>query len=529
MRATQPDPGSLPFTADRAVYGTDPVHALTAAEAADLDRRARDAHGVPDGVLMESAGRAAAQLIDRLYPRGRVVAAVGAGNNGGDALVAVRALRTWGRDVAWVAASAKRPDAALLHGHDLPELEAAAAPGALAAASVLVDGILGTGAHGAAREPAAGWISRLNEAGPPVVALDLPSGVDPTTGGVPGAAVRAAATVTFGHPKLGLLLHPARARCGRIVAVEIGFPPFDAEPGAALITPRWVEARLPRRPPDAHKGTAGKVLLLVGREGVAGAAVICARGALRGGAGYTRVASVPANRVVLQGTLPDAIFVDRDDAAALAAAAADSDALIAGPGIGTDDAARRALEGALAGRPDGAVLLDADALTLFAGRLDELEAIAAARPLVLTPHPGEMGRLLGRSTGEIVDARLDAARELAASTGAVVLLKGQPSIVAARDRPLLLNTVGSSDLATAGMGDHLSGAVGALLGAGLDARDAAAAGLFLASRAADIACRGPALLSGDVAAAYPEAWARPGAAVSDLALPFVLFDQPPRW
>lgn len=520
--------GYAPFTRDRDVFGRERVWALTAAEAAELDRAAGERWSVAEGVLMESAARAAALVLHRLHPEGRVIGAVGSGNNGGDALVLLRVLQAWGRDVAWLRAGSRAPDRSLLHGSSLPEIEDGV-DADLSGAAVLVDGILGTGASGAPRGRAAEAIARLNRAGRPVLALDLPSGVDPSTGAIPGDSVDAEATVTFGHPKLGLLLHPARGRCGRIVAVEIGFGPADPAPGARLITPDWVRARLPSRTPDAHKATAGKVLLLAGRAGVGGAAVIAGRGVLRGGAGYTRIASVEANRSILQARLPEAIFVDRSGETELRAAAEDSDVIAAGPGIGTDAAARACLDLLLEASGSTPVLLDADALTLYAGRVDALASLAARRPVVVTPHPGEMARLTEESTGDVVADRLRVARTFAVRTGCVVLLKGQPSIVAVADGPLLLNTAGSSDLATAGMGDHLTGAIAALLGAGLSALDAAGVGLFLSSRAADLARRGPALLPGDVAEAYPVAWERPGSQATDLQLPFILFDQPPRW
>lgn len=523
--------GADPFTPNRDVYGSGTVWALTALESAELDRRAVEEHGVPDGVLMESAGRAAAQVIDRLFPRGRVLAVVGSGNNGGDALVALRTLRSWGRDVARVAVGSRSPDAALLHGFEVEEVAADDMGAACAAADVLVDGVLGTGASGAPRGAAAEAVEALNGAGRPIIALDLPSGVDPTTGEVPGGAVAATATVTFGHPKLGLLLHPGRVHCGRIIAVEIGFPPLEgpARPGARVITPDWVREHLPIRAADSHKGTTGKLLLLVGRQGLAGAAVISTRGAVRGGAGYVRVASVEANRVILQTSVPDALFVDRADGDALAAAAGDCNALVAGPGIGTDRSGRAALRAALDASGPVPVLLDADALTILAEDPSALDRLTDGRPVLVTPHPGEMARLTGRPVADVVGERPAVAREFAEAHGCVVLLKGQPSLIAAPGEPMLVNAAGSSDVASAGMGDFLSGATGALLAAGLRPHDAVGAALFLASRSADLAARGPSLETGDVAEAYYHAWASPGAAEPPLGLPFIVFDQPPRW
>jgi NAD(P)H-hydrate epimerase len=514
----------------RDVWGVASVPLLTVVEATAVDRAARERQGVPERVLMENAGRSAAQVLARLFPDGPVVAAVGAGNNGGDALVLLRTLASWGREVAYVQAGTRPPDAALLHGHRVDALPAEDAAAAFRRAAVLVDGILGTGSRGAPRAPAAQVIEALNESGRPVVALDLPSGVDATTGEVPGIAVRASVTVSFGWPKTGLLLQPARAHCGRLVVVEIGFPPYGPErPGAELITPGWAEARLRPRAPDAHKTSVGRLLVLAGRAGMAGAAAISARGALRAGAGLVRIASPDANRQILQTLAPEAVFADRGDDAALRAAAEGCEAVLAGPGLGLDDGARRALDTVLEATAGKPVLLDADALTLLAARGgDALARLGGERPTVLTPHPGEMSRLTGRNVAEIRRDPLESARALAGASGCVVLLKGLPSVVGAPGEPVLVNTVGSSDLATAGMGDQLAGVIGALLAVGHDARTAAALGVFYSARAADLAARGRALSPLDVCEHLHRAFATPGARRPPLGLPFVTFDQPPR-
>ncbi|HEX6937981.1 MAG TPA: NAD(P)H-hydrate dehydratase [Longimicrobiales bacterium] len=516
---------------ERDVYGRETVAVWTAAEAATLDREARERHGVPERVLMEDAGRSAALVLDRLYPRGRVVAAVGSGHNGGDALVLLRTLRAWGRDVACVAVGSREPDAALAHGHAVPVLPMESMAAAFAGAEVLVDGILGTGASGAPRGRAAEAIRALNASGRPVVALDLPSGVDATTGHVPGDVVAAAVTVTFGWPKLGLLLYPGRAACGRIIAVEIGFPPLapDRAPPAQLLTPAWAAARLPVRAPTAHKGTVGRVLVAAGSRGMAGAAITATRAALRAGAGYVRIATPEANRGILQARVPEAVYADADDEAAVRGAAAASDAVLVGPGLGRDEAGRRRLELVLEATRGRPTLLDADALTLLAEAPARLREIAAERPLLLTPHPGEMRALTGREVAEIVAAPLDAARGLADALGCAVLLKGVPSIVAAPDEPALIATLQSSDLATAGMGDQLAGAVAAFLAAGASPRVAAGLGLFYSGRAAALAGRGRSLLPDDVSEHLDRAFADPGPSGPPLGFPFITFDQPPRW
>jgi hydroxyethylthiazole kinase-like uncharacterized protein yjeF len=506
-----------------AVYGRELVAALTASEAIELDRTALSPVGVSDLVLMENAGRSAALLLDRLFPRGRIVGVVGSGHNGGDAFVLLRNLAAWGRDVSWVSATSSQPAPAPLHRFDIPRVEDMEL--AFAGAAVLVDGILGTGATGQPRAQAADVITRMNASRTPILALDLPSGVDATTGKVPGIAVRAKVTVTIGSPKLGLMLQPARDYCGRLIAIEIGFPPAPGPP-ALLITPRWADLRRPRRAPDGHKGTSGRLLILAGRPGMAGAAAIATRAALRAGAGLVYVASDPENRVVLQRLAPEAIFVNRADGAALSTAVTQCSAVVAGPGMGTDEKACASLERAL-GSSAVPLLLDADALTHFAADREALGREAQRRPLVLTPHPGEMARLAGTDVASVLEDRVGVARAFAAEYKCAVLLKGAPSIVA-HQGPLLVGTTGSSDLATAGMGDQLAGAIGAFLAAGVAPGDAAALGLFYGGRAADLAELETALSPMDVSRLLPRAFRSPGRRNAPFRMPFVSFDQPPR-
>ena len=509
------------------VYGREDVPLLAADEAAALDRRARDDHGIPGRALMESAGRAAAAVIDRLHPSGRVVAAVGGGNNGGDALVALRALAAWGRDVAWVQASDTAPDLALLAGTDLPPLHDADVDAAFADAAVLVDGILGTGARGAPRARAADLVRRMNASDRPIIALDIPSGVDPTTGEIAGEAISATATVMFGTARSGGFFHPGRGCCGRIVVVEIGFPPLaEGEAGATLITPEWARRRLPPRDPDAHKNSVGRVLVVAGRKGMAGAAAIAGRSAVRAGAGLVRVVSDEANRPVIQSLVPEGLFFDRADGPGVDEALAASDAVLIGPGLGTGDDAAELLDRVLAGLEGRRCVLDADALTILAAR-DGVPPLD--HRFVLTPHPGEMSRITGVPVGDIRSDPMGRAAALAASTaGAVVLLKGSPSVVAAPGEPVLVNTVGSSDLAAAAMGDQLGGMTAAFLAAGAPPRDAAALGLFFGGRAAELASR-RGLTPDDIAEHLGAAFDHPGPERPPLDLPFVLFDQPPRW
>ena len=505
------------------------IPAATGEESSAFDRRATEELGVPETSLMECAGRSAAEILQRLHPRGEVVAVVGAGNNGGDALVALRTLAAWGRSVRAVVAADRSEPERLLHGWDVrmvrDDAPGDAAWAMLDGADVVIDGVLGTGVQGAPRERQERAIQAVNAADGVVVALDVPSGVDAATGAVPGGAVSAALTLAFGWPKLGTLVGEGRALRGRLLAVEIGFPPLPADHfGAALITPSWAESARPMRDSETHKYRVGTVLVVAGRPGMAGAAVLAARAALRAGAGLVYVASAPENRVVLQAAAPEAIFVDASDQDAVVQRATAVDAVAVGPGIGTDAQGERVLEAVLQAG-DQPLVLDADALTLLAaGRPSSLAEVAAARPSLVTPHAGEMQRITRYTSEDILARRVDVARDAAAELGCTVLLKGLPSLVASPGAPVLLDSVGTSDLATGGMGDVLTGTAGALLARGLTPRTAGALALQGSGRAAVRAGRGEGILPVDVVAHLPDALGEAGPGESDLDLPNVVLD-----
>lgn len=514
------------------LFGTSDVYAPTGREAASFDRFAIDQLGVPGRTLIENAGRSAALVLDRVFARGSVVVFAGSGNNGGDGLALARALAGWGRPVTIVRASAKPPDGRLLHQWPLPMLDAGAedAQGeiarATASAGVLVDAVLGTGISGAPRTPQARVLEGMNRAGRPLLSLDIPSGTDADTGAVPGEAARADVTVAFGWPKLGSLLQPARARAGRLVAVEIGFPPVPpATFGARVVTPGWAREALPVRPPDTHKHQVGSLLLLAGASGMAGAAIMGARAALRAGAGFVRIASVAANRSVLQAAVPEGVFVDASDRGALAGAAMSSTAVVAGPGLGVSPEAAEALATVLEASADAPVLLDADALNLVARKAGPaLGDLGRARPVLVTPHPGEMGRLVA-GDGDLPGLPHELALDRTEAWSCAVLLKGNPSVVATPGRRLLVGGLGSSDLATAGMGDVLSGVAGSLLAQGCEPWVAGALALHLTGVAAALGREGPGLVPGDVIARLAAAVRREPERSSRLGLPFVIFDQ----
>jgi len=504
---------------------------------AALDRRAIHDLGVPQAALMERAGSGAAALVHEVAPDGPVLVLAGKGNNGGDALVAARALRAWGRRVRLLLTAPRQANDPLLHGWEIPALRSwemsdqalrDLLAGALDGVGVVVDGVLGTGIHGAPRDEAARVVSALPEAGEPagkaghIVSLDIPSGVDADTGAAPGPSVKAHLTVAFGWPKLGTLLHPGRARAGRLVTLEIGFPPFpEGHEAGMVLSPGWAAARRPVRSPVTHKNAVGALAVVAGRPGMAGAAVLAGRAALRTGAGYVRLVTHAENREIVQAALPEAVFVDAGDPHAVDEALAASRAVAVGPAMGTDDAAA-ALLGRVLDSPLPRVL-DADALSLLAASPALMEAASAA-PAVITPHPGEAARILG-GEGPIQSDLVGVARALGLRTGCVVLLKGTPSVVLGPSG-FHVDTVGSSDLAVAGMGDVLTGTVGAFLAQGCPDEVAAGLGLVSTGRAAARAGMGPGLQSADVPEHLPGALAE-GGGETDLRVPGVLMDLDP--
>jgi NAD(P)H-hydrate epimerase len=495
---------------------------LTAAEMQRWDRQAIVELRIPESALVETAGRAAARVAATLFPEGPVVAAIGKGTNGSDALVALRCLRAWGREaVALPVGDASIADAHA-HGWEIPVVAAESASDALRSAGVVLDGILGTGAEGAPREPQAAIIRQINAAGRPVLALDGPTGVDLTTGQVAGEVVRAAATVTFGAAKRGLILHPGREYAGRILVMEVGFPPLREEASAYLITPDWAHRTLPPLSLAGHKGSAGTLAVVAGHPGMGGAGILAAMGALRAGAGKVRIVSPAENRVALQTAVPEALYVDRESTAVWSAVDA-CDAILCGPGIGTDGAARDFLARLLRDF-DQPTLLDADALTLVS-REPELLPASGRERFLLTPHPGEMGRLLGYTTQGVTADPFAAAEEAEQRYGCAVLLKGTPSVITAPDMPALVNVAGYSGIATSGMGDTLGGIAGAFLAVGVGPREAAALALLFAGRAAELAGKGRSVLPRDVADALPRAFAE-RSSFGALHLPDLVLDLP---
>lgn len=476
-------PPSLQSSRDWWRIAAPEVRLYTAEEIAELDRRATESGAIPERALIENAGRALAIRLQTRWPEGRVLALAGSGHNGADALVAARTLSAWGREVELVACGSSPPEPDVLAGWDLELADGGELEAALSRAEIVIDGILGTGVRSAPRPPQARAIELANGAAARIVAVDGPSGIDFTTGATAGAAIRADLTVTFGGPKLGLLRFPARALCGDLEAVEIGFPPVEPATRARVITGAWTARLLGERADDAHKGEAGYVAVVGGQQGMAGAAVLTARAAIRAGAGIVRIVTDPGNREIVQSAVPGALFVPWENDAAVREAVEWADAIVLGPGLGRGSERRALLERVLGSRGETPALLDADALNAWEGDMEALGRLLEG-PALLTPHPGEMARLAGVTAAEVIADPLGTARSLAGTLGCVVLLKGAPTWVVEPDGFGRATSLVTAALATGGVGDVLAGVTGAYLAAGLAAPDAAACALFVSGLAA---------------------------------------------
>ena len=502
------------------------------AEMREIDRVAIEDLGIPSLTLMDRAGRAVADAAAELASaRGRVVVVCGGGNNGGDGYVAARLLRAAGRDarvMALVPASRLSPDARAVREQaeraGVAIDEGVLGPLDAGAGDVVVDAIFGTGL---ARPPegvfasAIGAVEAAHVAGARVLAVDVPSGLSADTGRPLGACVRADRTVTFAFLKRGLAVHPGLELAGEIAVADIGIPPEAARRvpvGCELLTD--VEARLllPPRRPDAHKGDAGRLLVVAGSPGKTGAAHLALTGALRGGAGLVTLAARPEVLPFALAGRPEAMSValigegplGRGDVAALLAAARETDAIAVGPGIPRGPETGEALRTLLsrAGKP---AVVDADGLNALADDASLLGALGI--PLVLTPHPGEMARLCGTTTAAVQADRIGVAEASAKAWGATVVLKGARTVVAAPDGPPAVISTGNAGLATGGTGDVLAGLCGALLAGGLAPAAAGRIGAWVHGRAGDLAAarfgqRG--LVAGDLGEAIGAVWAEWG-------------------
>jgi NAD(P)H-hydrate epimerase len=480
---------------------------VTPAEMAEADRRTIAA-GTPVEVLMERAGRAVARAVRRrlggAYGR-RVVIVAGKGNNGGDGLVAARVLRGWGVRVATFA---------LAEGVDRRAFARE-----LDRADLLVDAMFGTGFRGALSGDAAWVAEQADASGRPVVAVDIPSGVDGLTGALDGPCITATETVTFAAAKPGLLFDPGRERVGELGVADIGIATGAVVAG--ITEDADVASWLPARKPSTHKWEVGGVIVVGGHTGMTGAPMFVSHAAMRAGAGIVWC-GVPGQGAAVAGSGSEVItfaLPATDDGALDGRAAADVlrdlarfRALVLGPGLGAHERTQAAVHQLVADAPIPLVL-DADGLNALRGELSPLRLRhARGHATVLTPHDGEYARLVGHAPGA---DRIDAARALATAAESVVLLKGSTTVIAEPGGPgragrVAVNTTGGPWLATAGTGDVLSGIVGAFVARGAGAFEAAAAGAWVHGRAADRAGH-TGMIAGDLIAAIPAALPAPGA------------------
>ncbi|MGE5177638.1 MAG: NAD(P)H-hydrate dehydratase [Bacteroidota bacterium] len=547
--------------------------AVTAEQMAALDKATIQGRGVPSLALMERAGREAARRIAawwktdgafyapdeasaaiaggvravpstraragarkpaarRVGPGGTVLILCGRGNNGGDGFVASRYLKGLGFNVrALVAAEegALSPDArtnadacarARIPVTYLPDPRAWG-PGSEAAiaargASYLVDALLGTGSTGAPRGAVGAAIEMAMESERPIASIDIPSGVDGSTGYAEEPSIRASLTVTLAVVKTGLVLEPGRSHAGRIETVDIGIPAdlVAGQPPAFLVADApWARSLLPLRPADAHKGSMGRVLVVGGSGGLMGAIAMASESVLRAGAGYA-VAAVPRSCVdVLESRAPTVVKrgMPETPSRALALDALDpilnealhADVMLIGPGASRDDETAELIR-ALIERVECPILLDADGLNAFEGK----PLRRSHAPLVISPHYGEAARLTGRLIAEVARDPAGWARRFAAQSGAIVCLKSTPMLTAAPSQPLIANASGNPGMATAGAGDSLSGVISGLLAQGMDPPEAAAVGCFVHGLAGDVAARRKGMrgmIATDIVEAIPAA------------------------
>ncbi len=500
------------------------------AEMREIDRTAIEVFGIPSLTLMDRAGRAVAEAaLELAAPKGRFVVVCGGGNNGGDGYVAARLLRGAGRDarvLALVPPEKLSPDARAVREQanraGVPVDEA----GELAAfeagvGDVVVDAIFGTGLARAPEGAFAGAIARIDAArvaGARVLAVDVPSGLSADTGRPLGECVQADRTVTFGFQKRGLVLYPGASFAGEVSVVDIGIPAEAARRvpvGCELLSEVEVRLLVPPRAPDAHKGDAGRLLVVAGSAGKSGAAHLALSGALRGGAGLVTLATraevlplaLPGRPEAMSAALAGAGPLGRADLQALLALAKDADAIAVGPGIPRGPETGELLR-ALLERARKPAVVDADALNALAPSAAALATLAI--PLVLTPHPGEMARLAATSIAEVQSDRIGFAAAKARAWNATVVLKGARTVVADPDAPPALVPTGNPGLATGGTGDVLTGLVGALLAGGLPPPAAARVGAYVHGRAGDLAVRRfgeRGLVAGDLGEAIAAVWA----------------------
>lgn len=492
------------------------TYLVTSQQMRELDRLTIERYGTPGRVLMERAGAGATAHLLAAFPQllsdkknAAVLVLAGKGNNGGDGFVMARLLKKHGLACevvlaakrAAVSGDARHNMLAFARGRgQITEVtqpdQLSVVQDKLSTCHLIVDALLGTGLNAPVRGLSAELIGLVNTSGLPVIAVDIPSGLDADRGQPLGTAIRAQLTVTFGYPKLGLSLYPGPQYVGRLIVVDIGIAPEAlaiVRPTVGLLSSETVSRFIQARQPESHKGSFGHLLVLAGARGKSGAALLAASAGLRVGTGLVTLAGPESLVPVFSSVLLEAMTVglpERADgslrmtARALRAALQDRTAIAFGPGIGVS-ADTLKLTRWLLKNTEVPLLIDADGLNCVAAQPDMLGE--ASQPVVLTPHPGEMARLTNTSTAEVQAKRLDLARRFASHSRCYVVLKGARTVIAAPDGWAWINPTGNPGMASGGMGDALAGIIGGLLAQGYRPAEACQLGVFVHGSAGDLA------------------------------------------
>ncbi|MBZ0160812.1 MAG: NAD(P)H-hydrate dehydratase [bacterium] len=510
------------------------VSVVTAGQMRELDRRATEEYGIPSLLLMENAGLQAVLELERAFPhltRGRIAVVCGKGNNGGDGFVVARHLCNRGTAVevfllarqTEIQGDARTNLEIIRHvGVPIHEMTTSqtleASRMAIERADIVVDAILGTGTTGPAKGIFGEAIELLNRSGRPIVALDIPSGLHSDEGVIPGPSINAALTVTFGLPKRGLILYPAAACAGRVVTVDIGLPrPLltDSLLDVSLVQAEDLVSVLPPRDPNAHKGTYGHALVLAGSPGKTGAAAMCALSALRIGAGLVTLALPESLNDAMEAKLTEVmtepLHETRERTVAHAALERVLDlmqgkrVIAIGPGLSIHPETAELVR-AVVKTVKAQIVVDADGINALGPNLETLRDVAL--PPILTPHPGELARLLGIDRDEVVRHRIPIAQKVAASFGVYLVLKGARTLIANPEGQVAINMTGNAGMATGGTGDVLTGLIAGLVAQGVSADLAAKAAVYLHGLSGDLAAEAvgqEAMVASDLMAQIPEA------------------------
>ncbi|GAQ25254.1 MULTISPECIES: bifunctional ADP-dependent NAD(P)H-hydrate dehydratase/NAD(P)H-hydrate epimerase [Tepidanaerobacter] len=484
-----------------------------------MDQMAIEEYKVPGAILMENAGREVALAAKNLFERknsgmsankAKIAVFCGKGNNGGDGFVAARHLSNMGfgttiylianpEDIIGdaglnlkIVEEMELPIEIIGKSSDLSSIEEK-----IKESSIIIDAIFGTGLKGEVKGIARDVIELINSLKIPVIAVDIPSGISGESGKVLGTAIKAEETVTMGALKTGLLLYPGAEYAGNIKIADIGMPKIveeSIEAEAELLEDKWVASCFKAYPPDAHKGTFGKVFIIAGSQGMTGAAALSATAAVRSGAGLVTVGIPKSLDDILETKLTEAMKLPLAETSdrclsldALNTAiefASTCNAVVLGPGISQKNETKKFVQQFILKCPVP-IVIDADGLNALADNPDILKDISA--PVIITPHPGEMGRLLNMTSAQIQEDRIGAARTAAKRFGCVAVLKGARTLIATPSNELFINPTGNPGMATGGSGDVLSGMIGAFLARGMEPHEAAASAVYLHGLAGDFA------------------------------------------